>query len=162
MNSTEHTEGTWATERWTYGGFAQGASTAKVAIWYDEKRTRQAFAPGKGAQPYVGGVYEVEVQHDASGEVLSKKAAARYIGRNDDDEWVAGIEAAAEVARVQLAAAAQERSDKRKSALDAAIEPLEEIAAKMLDPADVDALAMIITRRLHNARYRAASARRRS
>jgi len=87
------------------------------------------------------------------GEVTSKKADSRYLGRHDDANWAAQLQAEAEVSRVGLAGRALQRSDKRAAALDEALALLERIAAKMVDPADVDALAMIVTRRLHAARY---------
>jgi hypothetical protein len=148
--------GGWSTEQWTYGGLHPGATSVKVAVWYDTKRERRAFKPSKGSSPVVGGVYEVEVCRTA-GEVTSKKHDVRYVGRHDDDIFAARLQAEAEVARTGMALAAQERSDKRRSALDAVLEPLEKIAAGMVDPADVDALAMLVTRRLHTARHRSRS-----
>ena len=53
-----------------------------------------------------------------------------------------------------MALAAREAKDKGDGALMEALEPLEAIAANIIDPSQLDALCMLVTRRLQQARWR--------
>ena len=147
-------------ELWTYGGVRK-TSSGKRAAWYDASREALSYSATGTGGLVVGGVYEAQISRDGE-HIWRDGNSLVYQGPQEDREWVAELQAADRIARTQLAAAAREKSDARTSALNDAIAPLEEIAAKFVDPADVDALALYVIRRLHEARSRARAAARKA
>lgn len=146
----------WLTERWVYGGVRPGNKWAKAAVWYDANREPATFKPKAGQVTLViGGVYQVEALRNEEGHITTARLSnPEYVGRHDDTSWIAELEAGHQAGQIQIAMAARQRSDARRSELDKLIAPLEDLAARFVSPADRDALAMYVTRRIQTARAR--------
>ena len=102
------------------------------------------------ATKYVpGGYYTLSVTREDDG--VSRHGKPRYTGRCVPEAERAQYEVAAERAERKLARAARERNDKRQGAIDAAVEPLLDLARQMRTFEDVDSLTSSVKQRIYDA-----------
>jgi hypothetical protein len=139
------------TEEWTYLGQRVMAGGTKGHAWLTGDGKEWYFA--KVAATAIGGTYRVTVEcKDDGATVYGKPAYLHGPSRYDDDDALAlraGWEAEDAAARARLAAKSAERSAAKRSALDLALAPLEDIARKARTGADRDALIAHVIRRLN-------------
>jgi hypothetical protein len=151
MTAKKPTEGTWAAEPLTYGGTAQGKTRARLAVWYDEARTKLAFDVDRGRHYTVGGVYLTEVCRDAAGKALRRQGTPRFTGMHPDTGWVAALEADDYAAQQHIAQGQLERRAARDPEIAKVLGPVEDLAAG-LNYAQRDALVAMLTRTVYRAR----------
>lgn len=113
-------------------------------------RLARQLRPGgvlrEGQAITIGGRYTLTVARH--GDTISVYGEARYTGDHIDDGLRRDMEARDIAAEALLAARARDRNDARHKALDDALEPLVEIAAKLRFGHDRDAFLAHVIRRL--------------
>jgi len=115
----------------------------------DSAGKTRLYSDARAASYVVGGRYEVLVRYADDGKAW-RRNEPQYTG-DRDDENAAGYATADRIARIKLAAAARERSDRKQNALDDALAPLLTLAAAYRNQSDQDALAAYVIRQLHAA-----------
>ncbi|OLT21176.1 hypothetical protein BJF78_34685 [Pseudonocardia sp. CNS-139] len=130
------------TETWVFGGLRVGGGGRRIWCWIDpmveDPHDRELwFKAGRGAAPSVGSEYQVLVTRHGDRTSLHAQPP-RYLRQHSDAALRAELEARHRAADTRLRLAAMEASDKRSSALDAAMAPLLAVAAT-LPPTDRDA-----------------------
>jgi hypothetical protein len=133
----------WPEETWTYGGLRVTAKGARRHVWIEPDGTPGLYTD-KG-RFVVGGLYTVRVDRTDG----TTRTTPHYTGETADAPQRAELEARDHAARKALAAAARERSDAAKSALDAALEPVLDIARNLHGGAELEALASYVMRRIY-------------
>ena len=146
----EDTERT--TERWVYAGIRVTRQGKRAAAWIDEGGHELLFGE-RTADYVIGAAYEARVRRQGEGTSLYGKprfAASRDPGDPQPAVW----EVESRAAKIRLTCASRERQAAKQSALDEALAPLEEIAARLRTKDEIDALITVVTRRLATAQYR--------
>jgi hypothetical protein len=137
----------WAPEILVYGGAVWDDGKIK-SIWLDEARTRLVFSK-EPASRVPGGRYEFAVKR-VNDHVTTRRGDGRYLGRLDDADAVAGMEAADRAAHKSAAVAAAERKARREPRLAALLGQVEAVAAGM-DWTAREGLVSLITQRIYRA-----------
>lgn len=135
-------------EVWIFAGNRVDAKGRRAHVWQPVGTDELLWFRPRGTY-VVGSEYRVQVTRHTD-DNLTKHGAAVYVGRHGDDAVRAKLEAAHRAAETRLRVAALERNDKRKSALDEAVEPLAEIL-RSASTVDRDALLAYVLRRLARA-----------
>jgi hypothetical protein len=132
-----------AEEIWTYAGRRE-SSGKRYFAWQDGQGEQRYY--GKVSAATVGGKYALMVTRD--GERVSVYPEPRYTGVRVDEATRREMEALDIAAAAILAAQARDRNDSRRKALEDAIAPLAEIAAKLRFGHERDAFLAHVIRRL--------------
>ncbi len=132
-----------ADETWTYAGRREHKGK-KFYAWHDAHGHERFYARVPAIT--VGGRYTLTVARD--GEKVSVYGEARYTGHHVDDHTRREMEALDIAATAILATQARDRNDARRKALDDALQPLAEIAAKLKFGHERDAFLAYVIRRL--------------
>lgn len=130
-------------EVWTFAGRRESDGKRYYA-WQDSHGQERYYAKVQAST--VGGKYAVLVTRD--GERVSVYPEPRYTGERVDEGTRREMEALDIAASATLAAQARDRSDARRKALDDAVQPLAEIAAKLRFGHERDAFLAYVIRRL--------------
>jgi len=141
--SDEQTTDDRTDEIWTYAG-RRASKGKRFYAWQDPHRRERYYA--KLPAITIGGRYAVTVARE--GEQVSVYGEARYTGQPVDDRARREMEALDIAAMAILAARARERNDARRKALDDAVRPLADIAAKLKFGHERDAFLAYVIRRL--------------
>ncbi len=136
--SAERTE-----EVWTYAG-RRVFKGKRFYAWQDPHRRERYYA--KLPAVTIGGRYTVTVARE--GDTVSAYGEAHYTGVSVDDRTRREMEALDIAATAILAAQVRERNDARRKALDDAVQPLADIAAKLKFGNERDAFLAYVIRRL--------------
>jgi hypothetical protein len=132
-----------AEEIWTYAGRRE-SNGKRYYAWHDGHGEERFYA--KVSAGTVGGKYALMVTRD--GERVSVYPEPRYTGEKVDEPTRREMEALDIAAVALLAAQARDRNDARRKALDAAVAPLAQIAAKLRFGHERDAFLAYVIRRL--------------
>jgi hypothetical protein len=132
-----------AEEVWTYAGRRE-SNGKRYYAWQDGQGQERYYA--KVAAGVVGGKYVLMVTRD--GERVSVYPEPRYTGDRVDQAIRREMEALDIAATAVLAAQALDRNDARRKALDDAVKPLAEVAAKLRIGHERDAFLAYVIRRL--------------
>jgi hypothetical protein len=130
-------------EVWTFAGRRESDGKRYYA-WQDGHGEERFYA--KVQAHTIGGRYAVLVTRN--GEQVSVYPEARYTGDRIDEGTRREMEALDIAASALLAAQARDRNDARRKALDEAVQPLAEIAAKLRFGHERDAFLAYVIRRL--------------
>jgi hypothetical protein len=130
-------------EIWTYAGRREHKGKRFYA-WQDEHGHERYYA--KVAAITIGGRYSLSVARE--GDTVSVYGEARYTGQQTNDRTRREMEALDIAATAILAAQARDRNDARRKALDDAVQPLSDIAAKLKFGHERDAFLAHVIRRL--------------
>jgi len=136
-------------EVWAYAGIRVNTKGKRFHAWIDQAGAGTQLTYTDSGRWIVGGLYDVRVARDSSGvtRTYPKWAGSHVADRDLLLEWSARDAAA----RARLAALARERSALKQDALDEALQPLLDIAAKLRVQADRDAFLATIIRRVGRA-----------
>jgi hypothetical protein len=134
-------------EIWTFAGRRE-LNGKKYHAWQDGHRHELYYA--KVPAITIGGRYTVSVTRQ--GERVIVHGKARYTGQQVDNHTRREMEALDTAAMAILAAKARDRKDARRKALDDAIQPLADIAAKLKLGHERDAFLAYVIRRLTHGR----------
>ena len=132
-----------AEEIWTYAGRRESDGKRYYA-WQDSDGQERYYA--KVPASTVGGKYALMVTRD--GEQVRVTPQPRYTGEHVDNATRREMEALDIAASAMLAASARDRNDARRKALDDAVQPLADIAAKLKFGHERDALLAYVIRRI--------------
>ena len=141
--SDEQTTDDRTDEIWTYAG-RRASKGKRFYAWQDPHRRERYYA--KLPAITIGGRYTVTVAREDDG--VSVYGDARYTGQPVDDHARREMEALDIAAMAILAAQTRERNDARRKALDDAVQPLADIAAKLKFGHERDAFLAHVIRRL--------------
>jgi hypothetical protein len=130
-------------EIWTFAGRRESDGKRYYA-WQDGHGEERYYA--KVQAHTIGGRYAVLVTR--TGTQVSVYPEARYTGERVDEGTRREMEALDIAAIALLAAQARDRNDARRKALEEAVQPLAEIAAKMRFGHERDAFLAYVIRRL--------------
>lgn len=130
-------------EVWTFAGRRE-SDGKKYYAWQDSHGQERYYA--KVQAHTIGGRYAVLVTR--TGEHVSVYPEARYTGDRVDEGTRRETEALDIAASALLAAQARDRNDARRKALEDAVQPLAEIAAKLRFGHERDAFLAYVIRRL--------------
>jgi hypothetical protein len=130
-------------EVWTYAGRRE-ANGKRYYLWQDADGVQRYYAKLPGGT--VGGRYTVTVTREAKHVVVSGEA--RYTGQQADEGTRREMEALDIAAAAMLAAQARDRNDARRKALEDAVAPLADIAAKLKFGHERDAFLAYVIRRI--------------
>ena len=130
-------------EIWTYAGRREHKSKRYFA-WQDSHGAERYYA--KVSAGTVGGKYALIVTRDRDRVLVTPDL--RYTGERVDEPTRREMEALDIAATALLAAQARDRNDARRKALEDAIAPLAEIAAKLNFGHERDAFLAYVIRRL--------------
>jgi hypothetical protein len=130
-------------EVWTFAGRRESDGKRYYA-WQDGHGQERYYA--KVQAHTIGGRYAVLVTRN--GEQVSVYPEARYTGDRVDEGTRREMEALDIAASALLATQARDRNDARRKALDEAVQPLAEIAAKLRFGHERDAFLAYVIRRL--------------
>lgn len=130
-------------EVWTFAGRRESDGKRYYA-WQDGHGEERYYA--KVQAHAIGGKYALLVTR--TGEQVSVYPEARYTGERVDEGTRREMEALDIAAVALLAAQARDRNDARRKALDDAIRPLADIAAKLRFGHERDAFLAYVIRRL--------------
>jgi hypothetical protein len=130
-------------EIWTYAGRRE-IDGKRYYAWQDGHGKQRYYA--KVPASTVGGKYALMVTRE--GERVFVAPDLRYTGERVDEQTRREMEALDIAAATLLAAQARDRSDARRKALEDAIAPLAEIAAKLRFGHERDAFLAYVIRRL--------------
>lgn len=145
----------WPVERWTFLGTRVDAKSKKVHAWL-EPGGRTYWYPPHGS-PVIGGVYTTEVKRETKTEDDGKEYESvrrtdpRYAGEMNPDIDRAEYQARDHAAKIRLANIAAEKKESGYKALDEALQPLIDVAAKLRIGAERDALIAYVIRRINAA-----------
>jgi hypothetical protein len=141
--SSDKTSADRTEEVWTYAG-RRAFKGKRFYAWQDPHRRERYYA--KLPAITIGGRYTVAVARE--GDTVSAYGEAHYTGDGVDDRTRREMEALDIAATAILAAQARERNDARRKALDDAVQPLANIAAKLTFGNERDAFLAYVIRRL--------------
>jgi hypothetical protein len=130
-------------EVWTYAG-RRMLHGKRYHAWQDGSRRERYYA--KSAATVIGGRYVVTVSREGTNTWLH--GDPRYTGEQVDERTRREMEALDIAAMADLAAKARERNDARRKALDAALQPLVDLAAKVSFGHERDAFLAYVIRRI--------------
>ncbi len=130
-------------EVWTYAG-RRMLDGKRYYAWQDGTGRERNFA--NSSATVIGGRYAVTVSHDAKNTWMHGEP--RYTGEQVDERTRREMEALDIAAMAALAAKTRERNDSRQKALDAALQPLVDLAAKVSFGHERDALLAYVIRRI--------------
>lgn len=130
-------------EVWTFAGRRE-SDGKKYYAWQDGHGQERYYA--KVQAHTIGGRYAVLVTR--TGDRVSVYPEARYTGEQVDEGTRREMEALDIAASATLAAQARDRNDSRRKALEDAVQPLAEIAAKLRFGHERDAFLAYVIRRL--------------
>jgi hypothetical protein len=155
VSDTEATQPTY--EEWVYAGTRINGKGQKADAWvpdpdgqYKGTESELWYLAGKGKRSHnVGHRYRVRVERGDGGKV-TLYGGAEWISPHTDQQLRAELEVRHRAADTRLRREAMEKSAKRSSALDEALEPLLAIA-KRTPTFDRDALLVYVMRRLSRA-----------
>lgn len=145
-----------AEEEWVYAGQRLGAVSKKPCdVFIDPNDVDLYFEPDKGAGYVVAGRYLAKVtRHAPQGDDerggLTRHGQPRYLGPLTDETRRAKIQAQDHAARTMLRYRALAASDKRRSSVDEALEPLV-MLAKSIPFGERDAFTVYVLKRLNRA-----------
>jgi hypothetical protein len=139
----DETEEIRVEEVWTFAG-RRVAHGKRYYAWHDNSGREMYYAKVKAIT--IGGRYRLTVARH--GDTISVYGKARYTGDQVDDGARREMEALDIAAEAFLAARTRDRNDARRKALDDALEPLVEIAAKLRFGHERDAFLAHVIRRL--------------
>lgn len=134
-------------EIWTFAGRSESDGKRYYA-WQDGHGEERYYA--KVQAHTIGGKYALLVTR--TGEQVSVYPEARYTGEQVDEGTRREMEALDIAAVALLAAQARDRNDARRKALEDAVQPLAEIAAKLRFGHERDAFLAYVIRRLSQRR----------
>ena len=143
QNSGEQDNAVRAEEIWTYAGRRESGGKRYYA-WQDNAGQERWYA--KVSAGTVGGRYALMVTRD--GKHVSVYPEPRYTSDRVDEATRREMEALDIAAAAILAAQVRDRNDARRKALDDAVTPLAEIAAKLKFGHERDAFLAYVIRRL--------------
>ncbi len=141
--SDERAEDNRAEEVWTYAG-RRDLNGKKYHAWQDRHGHELYYA--KVPAITIGGRYTVSVTRE--GGKVFVHGEPRYIGQQVDEGTRREMEALDIAAAASLAAKARDRNDARRKALDDALQPLADIAAKLKFGHERDAFLAYVIRRI--------------
>jgi hypothetical protein len=141
--SSDKTSADRTEEVWTFAG-RRAFKGKRFYAWQDPHRRERYYA--KLPAITIGGRYTVTVARE--GDTVSAYGEARSTGDGVDDRTRREMEALDIAATAILAALARERNDARRKALDDAVQPLADIAAKLTFGNERDAFLAYVIRRL--------------
>jgi hypothetical protein len=143
-------------ERWRYAGRRTNDAGRLLHEWLTPEHGTKWWKAGQETF-VVGGYYDVRVTWKETGATMyGTPSFSSHSPSGQSAEWeVKDLAAVTEVKKAR-----REASAKKDKALLDALAPLEAIAAKLIDPADMDALVAVVTRRLNQAQFRARVSRR--
>lgn len=130
-------------EVWTYAGRRESGGKRYFA-WQDGHGRERYYT--KLLASTVGGKYALMVNRE--GDRVYVTPDLRYTGERVDEGTRREMEAVDIAASATLAAQARDRNDARRKALDDAVQPLAEIAAKLRFGHERDAFLAYVIRRL--------------
>jgi hypothetical protein len=130
-------------EVWTFAGRRESDGKRYYA-WQDSHGQERYYA--KLSAHTIGGRYAVLVTR--TGTRVSTYPEARYTGERVDEVTRREMEALDIAASALLAAQTRDRNDARRKALEDAVQPLAEIAAKLRFGHERDAFLAYVIRRL--------------
>jgi hypothetical protein len=141
------------TEKWVFGGVRVSRDGTRLYAWIDPSGTELLYKPS--GSPVVGSIYTARITRgvDDDGDPrVTCHGEPEYTGDGYvDPEQRRELFAQDSVARTRLAMLRAERASERRDALDEALEPLVEIAAKLRTGADRDAFAAYVLRKINLA-----------
>ena len=143
MTEPETTE-----EIWLFTGSRRGRSGKRIHGWLpqpDNDLDHELYFSAKGHRA-VGSEYTVQVRRHPDGAVTMYGSPV-YHGRHDNDTLRARVEARHRAAETELRREQLERSDKRASALNEALEPLVTLSEE-LRATERDAFLAFVIRRI--------------
>src|SRR5439155_14084706 len=132
-------------EVWTYAGW-RVLDGKRYHAWQDGTGRERYYA--KSAATVIGGRYVVTVSRKGKNTWLHGEA--RYTGERVDERTRREMEALDIAAMAVLAATTRERNDARRKALDDALRPLVDLAAKVSFGHERDAFLAYVIRRITN------------
>lgn len=130
-------------EVWTFAGRRE-TNGKRYYAWQDPHGLERYY--GKVTGVTVGGRYTLTVGRESDRVVVYGEA--RYTGEQIDNRARAEMEALDIAAAASLAARTRERNDARRKALDDALQPLGDIAAKLKFGHERDAFLAYVIRRI--------------
>jgi hypothetical protein len=130
-------------EVWTYAG-RRVLHGKRYHAWQDGSGRERYYA--KSAATMIGGRYVVTVSREDTNTWIHGEP--RYTGEHLDERTRREMEALDIAAMADLAAKTRERHDARQKALDAALQPLVDLAAKVAFGHERDALLAYVIRRI--------------
>ncbi len=130
-------------EVWTYAG-RRVSHGKRYHAWQDGSGRERYYA--KSAAVMIGGRYTVTVSREGTNTWLHGEP--HYTGEYADARTRREMEALDIAAMAALAAKTRERNDARRKALDDALQPLVDLAAKVSFGHERDALLAYVIRRL--------------
>jgi hypothetical protein len=134
-----------APEDWVYGGI-RVLDGKRVHAWIDPSGRELLYAFKSASTWAIGSYYAAQVsRHDAA---TTLHGTPTYTGERADDDLRRHLWAADAAARAQLASLAQERNDRRRNAIDEALEPAVAIARTLRSGPERDAFTAYVLRRL--------------
>jgi hypothetical protein len=137
-------------ERWVYAGIRVLRGKAAQAWITDSGDGETVYFSPRGG-PVVGEIYRASVTRQ--GESVTLHGTPRYAGDGRvNHERAADLLAGQQVAQALLAVARLERAAAKRNELDAALDPLRQIARRMKTSAEKDALVAYILRAILSAR----------
>ncbi len=139
------TDGRRVDENWTYGG-RRVLEGKRYHAWQDGTGRERYYA--KSAATVIGGRYVVTVSREGRNTWLHGEP--RYTGEQVDERTRREMEALDIAAMAVLAAKTRERNDARRKALDDALRPLVDLAAKVAFGHERDAFLAYVIRRITN------------
>jgi len=139
-----------AAETWTYAGVRAGGDGERLHAWLDAGGEEMLFSRS-GTRMAVGSHYTVRVTRDGT---VTMHGTPAYAGTRADDETRRAAWAEHTTAQTRLEMIRAERDDARRNALDEALAPLLELAARLRTSAERDALAAYVLRQIASARTR--------
>jgi hypothetical protein len=130
-------------EIWTYAG-RRALHGKRYHAWQDGTGRERYYA--KSSASMIGGRYTVSVERE--GDRVSMYGEPRHTGDHLDAQTRREMETLDIAAMAVLATQARERRDSRQKALDDALQPLVDLAAKVSFGHERDALLAYVIRRL--------------
>jgi hypothetical protein len=139
------------TELWAYAGVRLGSKGRRCCAWVDPSDCMRKYIE-RSADHVIGARYKATVERD--GDKVALFGTPEFEQKPDRyDPKVAQWAAADRIAKTRLARLQMERSAARVDALEAALAPIEELAASYRNGADLDALVAYVSRRIHHAYF---------
>ena len=141
-------------EDWVYGGLRLSADGVRCGSWRTTTGEWLLFRIKGQPRWVIGGIYTVTVSRTGTHTHLHDIKSARFVGTIDDPVERARLEVVDATTRSGIAATALERDAKQQRAIDEALVPLLEIAARLTTWQDVQALLNYIDVKVHLSRRR--------
>jgi hypothetical protein len=147
------------TERWRYAGRRSNGQNELFHEWQTAEHGPKWWKVGRDLF-VVGAYYDASVTWKEEGGAVLHGTPSFSSTAATDEPLTAQWEVQDHSAVVENKKAKREKSARTDKRLIDALAPLEKIAAGLKDPADLDALVAIVTRRLNQAQFRSKDRRR--